>query len=84
MSNSVDKIQPPIHVVKASDNINKSGASKLQEECKWGNYAKGALYVLQSTGNVLTQVSTSWIKLVFLVTVCMLIEIIRERNKFCV
>lgn len=84
MSNSVDKILHPIHIVKASDNINESGASKLQQECTWGNYAKGALYALQSRGNVLTQVSTSWIILVFLVTVCMLIDIIRERNKLCV
>ncbi|KAG5564939.1 hypothetical protein RHGRI_000966 [Rhododendron griersonianum] len=52
---SVDKILHPIHIVKASDNINESGASKLQQECTWGNYAKGALYALQSRGNVLTQ-----------------------------
>ncbi|PSR85218.1 Galacturonokinase [Actinidia chinensis var. chinensis] len=46
---SVDEIQCPSHIVKASDEING------KEECDWGNYARGALYALQRRGNLLTQ-----------------------------
>ncbi|KAH7848299.1 hypothetical protein Vadar_000928 [Vaccinium darrowii] len=52
---SINESVQPIHIVKASDKINESGACKLQEECKWGNYARGALYALRSRGNLLNQ-----------------------------
>ncbi|KAL7168588.1 hypothetical protein ACSBR2_038931 [Camellia fascicularis] len=52
---SVDEIKHPKHFVKENDKINGSGSSKLQEECNWGNYARGAIYALQSRGNHLTQ-----------------------------
>lgn len=32
-------------------------SSTPQEECKWGNYARGAIYALQSRGNNLKTVS---------------------------
>ncbi|XP_052290223.1 galacturonokinase isoform X3 [Citrus sinensis] len=32
-----------------------SDSAKIKEECKWGNYARGALYALQSRGNILTE-----------------------------
>ncbi|CAL5439073.1 unnamed protein product [Camellia sinensis] len=53
--NSVDEIKHPKHFVKENDKINGSGSSKQQEECNWGNYARGAIYALQSRGNHLTQ-----------------------------
>ncbi|XP_028121455.1 galacturonokinase isoform X3 [Camellia sinensis] len=52
---SVDEIKHPKHFVKENDKINGSGSSKQQEECNWGNYARGAIYALQSRGNHLTQ-----------------------------
>ncbi|KAI7989885.1 Galacturonokinase [Camellia lanceoleosa] len=52
---SVDEIKHPKNFVKENDKINGSGSSKLQEECNWGNYARGAIYALQSRGNHLIQ-----------------------------
>ncbi|XP_052182659.1 galacturonokinase isoform X2 [Diospyros lotus] len=52
---SVDEFQHPRHTVIGSNQVNGSGSSKVDEECSWGNYARGALYALQSRGNHLTQ-----------------------------
>ncbi|CAI9293831.1 unnamed protein product [Lactuca saligna] len=49
----VDQIQLPKH-------IDKSNGNSL-EECKWGSYAKGALYALQRGGNHLKQGITGFI-----------------------
>ncbi|KAI3496325.1 hypothetical protein L1887_38682 [Cichorium endivia] len=47
----VDQIQLPKHITDSNDN----------EECKWGSYAKGALYALQRGGNNLKQGITGFI-----------------------
>ncbi|XP_057980748.1 galacturonokinase isoform X2 [Malania oleifera] len=51
----VDEVQHPRNTVKPNDNVHVNGSSKSQEECSWGNYARGALYALQSRGNQITQ-----------------------------
>uniref|UniRef100_A0A5B7BM31 Putative galacturonokinase n=1 Tax=Davidia involucrata TaxID=16924 RepID=A0A5B7BM31_DAVIN len=51
----VDEIQLPRHAVKSNDKIQANDSSKLQDECNWGSYCRGALYALQSRGNHLTQ-----------------------------
>ncbi|KAA8535719.1 hypothetical protein F0562_030718 [Nyssa sinensis] len=51
----VDEIQVPRQAVKSNDKIQANDSSQLQEECKWGSYAKGGLYALQSRGNHLTR-----------------------------
>lgn len=53
---SIDEIQQPRNSVKKHHVVHASGSAKIKEECKWGNYARGALYALQSRGNNLTQV----------------------------
>lgn len=52
---SIDKIQQPRNSVKKHHAVHASDSAKIKEECKWGNYARGALYALQSRGNILTQ-----------------------------
>ncbi|KAI3787826.1 hypothetical protein L2E82_00281 [Cichorium intybus] len=47
----VDQIQLPKHITDSNDN----------EECKWGSYAKGALYALQRGGNHLKQVGIAYL-----------------------
>lgn len=47
----VDQIQLPKHISESNDT----------EECKWGSYAKGALYALQRGGNHLKQGITGFI-----------------------
>nr|XP_043627968.1 galacturonokinase isoform X2 [Erigeron canadensis] len=54
---SVDQIQLPKHIDKSIGNDIPSDT----EECKWGSYAKGALYALQRGGNHLKQGITGFI-----------------------
>ncbi|KAJ4709189.1 Galacturonokinase [Melia azedarach] len=51
----VDEIQQPKDNGKKDASIHANGSAKQQEECKWGNYARGALYALQRRGNHLAQ-----------------------------
>ncbi|KAK1549547.1 hypothetical protein Q3G72_003748 [Acer saccharum] len=51
----VDEIQQPKHTVKENYSNQASESGKVEEECSWGNYARGALYALQSRGNNLSQ-----------------------------
>ncbi|KAK3221223.1 hypothetical protein Dsin_008248 [Dipteronia sinensis] len=51
----VDEIQRPNHTVKENYSNHASESGKVEEECSWGNYARGALYALQSRGNNLSQ-----------------------------
>ncbi|KAK9213295.1 hypothetical protein WN943_002682 [Citrus x changshan-huyou] len=51
----IDEIQQPINSVKKHHAVYASDSAKIKEECKWGNYARGALYALQSRGNILTK-----------------------------
>ncbi|XP_050260904.1 galacturonokinase isoform X13 [Quercus robur] len=51
----VDETQHPRHSVGKKGEILADDSSKLQEECNWGNYARGALYALTSRGNKITQ-----------------------------
>ncbi|KAL9445188.1 hypothetical protein AB3S75_018222 [Citrus x aurantiifolia] len=52
---SIDEIQQPRNSVKKHHVVHASDSAKIKEEYKWGNYARGALYALQSRGNNLTQ-----------------------------
>lgn len=52
----IDEIQQPTNSVKKHHAVYASDSAKIKEECKWGNYARGALYALQSRGNILTEV----------------------------
>lgn len=52
----VDETQHPRHSIGKKGEILADDSSKLQEECNWGNYARGALYALTSRGNKITQV----------------------------
>ncbi|XP_009589433.1 galacturonokinase-like [Nicotiana tabacum] len=47
----VDEVQLPKHISKKNGLNEQIDSSKPQEECKWGNYARGAIYALQSKGN---------------------------------
>ncbi|KAK4853362.1 hypothetical protein QYF36_007922 [Acer negundo] len=51
----VDEIQRPKHTIKENYSNHASESGKVEEECSWGNYARGALYALQSRGNNLSQ-----------------------------
>lgn len=53
----VDEVQLPKHISKKNGLNEQIDSSKPQEECKWGNYARGAIYALQSKGNHLKTVS---------------------------
>ncbi|KAM0014220.1 putative galacturonokinase [Helianthus debilis subsp. tardiflorus] len=57
----VDPIQLPKHAAKSNGKTQENGSSDTMEECKWGSYAKGALYALQRGGNVLKQGITGFI-----------------------
>ncbi|KAH7544763.1 galacturonokinase [Ziziphus jujuba] len=57
----VDEIQSPRHTIKTNDKIDTHDSSNHYEECKWGNYARGALYALHSKGNHLFQGITGYI-----------------------
>ncbi|KHN16690.1 Galacturonokinase [Glycine soja] len=45
----VDEIQKP-----KDKNLDKD-SSELQEQCNWGRYARGAVYALKSSGNILSK-----------------------------
>ncbi|XP_059290459.1 galacturonokinase isoform X2 [Lycium ferocissimum] len=47
----VDEVQLPKHMTNTNGLNEQMELSKPLEECKWGNYARGALYALQSRGN---------------------------------
>ncbi|KAK6139722.1 hypothetical protein DH2020_026532 [Rehmannia glutinosa] len=55
---SVDEEQLPGNAAKLNDLGRAKGSSNSQEECSWGNYARGALYALQKRGNCIKQHST--------------------------
>ncbi|KAD4180034.1 hypothetical protein R6Q59_023473 [Mikania micrantha] len=57
----VDQIQLPDHNAKPNGKIQQNYPSDVMEECKWGSYAKGALYALQSGGHHLKQGITGFI-----------------------
>lgn len=52
----VDEEQLPMNAAKLNKSGQVKGSSIAQEECSWGNYARGAIYALQKTGNHLKQV----------------------------
>ncbi|KAK4775385.1 hypothetical protein SAY86_010320 [Trapa natans] len=52
---SVDEVQLPKHLIRASENNHTNCSSIPDEECSWGNYARGAQYALQHRGNDLSQ-----------------------------
>lgn len=52
----VDEIQQPRNTVKKIDLTHASDTAKVQEASGWGNYARGAVYALQSRGKYLAQV----------------------------
>ncbi|KAK6131757.1 hypothetical protein DH2020_034554 [Rehmannia glutinosa] len=54
---SVDEEQLPGNAAKLNDLGRVKGSSNSQEECSWGNYARGALYALQKRGNCIKQIS---------------------------
>lgn len=51
----VDETQRPKKSGKENGTVDSNGSVKVEEECGWGRYAKGAVYALQSKGNVLEQ-----------------------------
>lgn len=51
----VDEPQHPRHTVGLNGEVLANDSSRLQEECNWGNYARGALYALNSRGKKVTQ-----------------------------
>ncbi|KAD4180018.1 hypothetical protein E3N88_28609 [Mikania micrantha] len=51
----IDQIQLPAHNAKPNGKIQQNYPSYVMEECKWGSYAKGALYALKSRGHHLKQ-----------------------------
>ncbi|KAF3654961.1 putative galacturonokinase-like isoform 2 [Capsicum annuum] len=53
----VDEVQLPKHMSETNGLTEQIDLSTPQEECKWGNYARGAIYALQSRGNHLKTVS---------------------------
>lgn len=57
----VDQIQLPKHIGKSNGKIQENNPSDTLEECKWGSYAKGAVYALQHGGNHLKQGITGFI-----------------------
>lgn len=46
----VDETQLPKNAIKLNNPAQPNGSGSV-EECSWGNYAKGALYALQKSGN---------------------------------
>ncbi|XP_009801869.1 galacturonokinase isoform X2 [Nicotiana tabacum] len=57
----VDEVQLPKHISKTNGLNEQIDSSKPQEECKWGNYARGAIYALQNKGNPLKTGITGFI-----------------------
>lgn len=51
----VDETQCPNKPSNKNGTVGANGSVKLEEECSWGTYARGAVYALQSKGNVLNQ-----------------------------
>ncbi|KAJ0090589.1 hypothetical protein Patl1_14073 [Pistacia atlantica] len=51
----VDEIQQPRNTVKDNDPIHANDSAKLRGASCWGNYARGAVYALQSRGKYLAQ-----------------------------
>lgn len=51
----VNEIQKPMNIAKTNGQVNGSCSTAQEEECFWGNYARGAIYALQKRGNCLTQ-----------------------------
>ncbi|KAK7358455.1 hypothetical protein VNO77_00383 [Canavalia gladiata] len=51
----VDEIQQPRQITKTKDENLEEVSSGLQEQCNWGRYARGAIYALQSRGNILSK-----------------------------
>ncbi|KAB1220142.1 Galacturonokinase [Morella rubra] len=51
----VDETQHPKHTLRENGEIHVNDSSTSQEECSWGNYARGALYALKSRGKELSQ-----------------------------
>lgn len=51
----VDETQHPLEIIKKKEKIDKYNSTQSLEECKWGRYARGALYALQSRGNHVVQ-----------------------------
>ncbi|KAL6575275.1 hypothetical protein OROMI_012560 [Orobanche minor] len=52
---SVDEEQVPSNAAKLNDSSHVKSYCSSQEECSWGNYARGALYALQKRGNDIKQ-----------------------------
>ncbi|KDP45831.1 hypothetical protein JCGZ_17438 [Jatropha curcas] len=50
----IDEVQYPRPIRKKDEN-HATNSQKLQEDCNWGNFARGAVYALQSRGNSITQ-----------------------------
>lgn len=57
----VDEVQLPKHMSGTNGLTEQMDSSTPQEECKWGNYARGAIYALQSRGNHLKTGITGFI-----------------------
>ncbi|OIT39442.1 PREDICTED: galacturonokinase isoform X3 [Nicotiana attenuata] len=57
----VDEVQLPKHISEINGLNEQIDSSKPQEECKWGNYARGAIYALQNKGNHLKTGITGFI-----------------------
>ncbi|XP_068642627.1 galacturonokinase [Aristolochia californica] len=51
----VDEVQYPRVTIRTNGAVHENGSTEVSEECQWGNYARGALYALQSRGHCLTQ-----------------------------
>ncbi|KAG5594463.1 hypothetical protein H5410_035695 [Solanum commersonii] len=47
----IDEVQLPKHMSETNGLTEQMDSSTPQEECKWGNYARGAIYALQSKEN---------------------------------
>ncbi|XP_015170851.1 galacturonokinase isoform X3 [Solanum tuberosum] len=57
----IDEVQLPKHMSETNGLTEQMDSSTPQEECKWGNYARGAIYALQSKGNHLKTGITGFI-----------------------
>lgn len=56
MFDRVDEIHHSRHNIEMNGKVDSHDSSKQYEECKWGSYARGALYALHRKGNRLFQV----------------------------
>ncbi|XP_027343201.1 uncharacterized protein LOC113855768 [Abrus precatorius] len=57
----VNEIQKPRQITRTKDENSEKDSSRLQEQCNWGRYARGAVYALQSRGNNLSKGITGYI-----------------------